>query len=175
MLTDWKPQMQNDIGRSVALYNQLKTALLLTGELSEDDQALLDTLEGETDIKEQIAELIRDARRAAAMAKGLAEIMKDHATRKSRLEHRSERNRGIAFAAMQNCGLPRVEAPDLTISISPGVPSVIIADEAAVPDSLCKIERTPMKSEIAKLLKSGEFVPYASLSNGAPVLKVSAR
>ena len=167
--------MQNDISRSAAFYNQLKAALLSTGELSEDDQALLDTLEGATDIHEQIAELIRDARRAEAMAKGLAEIMKDHATRKSRLEHRSERNRGLAFTVMQNCGLKKVESADLTISVAQGGRRVVITDEASVPNELCKIERTPSKKAIGELLESGEFVPFAEWSNPESVLKVRAR
>ena len=167
--------MQDDIGRSAAFYNQLKEALLSAGDLSEDDQTLLDTLEGATDTHEQIAALIRDARRAEAMAKGLAEIMKDHATRKSRLEHRNERNRGLAFAVMQNCGLAKVESPDLTISIAKGVRRVIITDEAAVPDNLCEIERTPSKKAIGELLESGAFVPFAEWSNVSPVLKVRTK
>ena len=161
---------------SVRLYQLLKEQLQLENpELSDDDQVLLDSLEGETDINEQIAALIRDAQRAEAMAKGIAEIMKDNAARKSRLETKSERMRSFALSAMQECGISKIQAPDLTISVSAGVPRVIITNDDCVPDSLCKIERTPKKGEIAKLLKSGEFVPYATLSNAAAVLKVSAR
>lgn len=167
--------MQGGIGQSVAFYNRLKASLLASGDLSEDDQALLDTLEGETDIHKQIAALIRDARRAAAWAKALGEIMKDNATRKSRLEGRSEWLRGLALHTMQACSIPKVEAPDLTISTSAGVPHVIITHEAAVPDRHCRIVKTPDKTAIEAELKSGAFVPYAEWSNPMPVLKVRAR
>ena len=171
----------------MAIYNRFKMeffgieldnediVLLDPLEIPDDDQALLDTLEGITDVHEQVAALIRSSRRSKAMAKGLAEIIKEGQARKSRLEARGERLRKFAFDAMQECGIPKVEACDLMISIAKGVPCVIITNDDCVPDSLCTITRAPKKDEIAKLLKSGEFVPYASLSNAAPVLKVSAR
>jgi hypothetical protein len=168
--------MQNDLAMSVILYQRIKGEILARApEIADDDQALLDTLEGETDVYEQVTALIRDARRSKAMAKGIAEIISDEQARKSRLEVRSERLRKFAFDAMQECGIPKIEACDLTISIGKGVPSVIITNDDCVPDSLCKIERTPKKLEIAELLKSGEFVPYATLSNAPAVLKVRAR
>jgi hypothetical protein len=174
--------MQNDIAMSVAIYQRLKMELCgdlldITGQsdIADDDQVLLDTLEGITDVHEQVAALIRDARRAKAMAKGLAEIIKEGQSRKSRLEVRSERLRKFAFDAMQECGIPKVEACDLTISIGKGVPSVIITNDDCVPDALCKIERTPKKNEIAELLKSGEFVPYATMSNAPPTLVVRSK
>ena len=165
--------MQND---SVRIYQMLKEQLQRGyPELLDDDDALLGTLEGMSDVHEIIAGLIRDAQRAAAMANGIAEIMKDNAARKSRLEVRSDRLRGVALSMMQDCGIPKITAPDLTISVSSGVPRVIITNDDCVPDALCVITRAPKKSEIAKLLKSGEFVPYATLSNAPQVLKVTAR
>jgi ribosomal protein S15P/S13E len=168
--------MRNDLAMSVALYNRFKEQLQRENqELSDDDQCLCDTLEGITDVEEQIAMLIRDAQRAAAMAKGLAEIKKDNEARKQRLEAKSTRLRTFALAAMQECGIKNIPAPDLTISISAGVPSVIITNDDCVPDALCTITRTPKKNEIAARLKSGEFIPYATLSNAPPVLKVCSK
>src|SRR5450631_4294527 len=110
----------------VRIYNSLREQLLNGGfDLTDDDQCLLDSLEGMSDVREQIAAVIRDARHAEAMAKGVAEIIKDNQARKSRLEVRSDRLRKLAFDAMQECKIPKVEAPDLTISIAKGVPRVI--------------------------------------------------
>jgi Siphovirus Gp157 len=168
--------MQNELAMSVVLYQRLKAEILRNEDgIADDDQALLDTLEGSSDINEQIAALLRDAQRCDVMSNGIAEIISDNNVRRHRLDAKSARLRAMSLAAMQECGIPKIQAPDLTISIAAGVPSVVITDEAAVPDHLCKIERTPKKNEIAKILKSGEFVPYATLSNAVPVLKVCAK
>jgi hypothetical protein len=167
--------MQNDLAMSVVLYQRIKGEILARSpEIADDDEALLGTLEGETNTHEIIAALIRDARRAEAMANGLAEIIKDGQARKSRLESRSERLRKFAFDAMQECGIPKVESCDLTISIGKGVRRVIVKDDAAVPDELCKIERSPKLREIGALMDAGEFVGYAEWSNAMPVLRVKS-
>ncbi len=164
--------MTNDISHTVALYNRLKMELMEVAGLEPDDPCLIDTLAGETDMQELIAAIVREANVAQAMADGLAALIDINTKRKQRLEHRNEKLRAIAFKTIQETGLSKIPAPDMTISIGAGRKSVIITDEAAVPDELCKITRTPKKKEIGDLMASGEFVAYATWSNPQPTLTV---
>jgi hypothetical protein len=165
-----------DIHNSVRIHQVIKEQLLFENkELSEDDQTLIDTLDGLSDLPEQIAALVRDAMRTKTMAKALKIIIEDNVSRKQRFEAKAERLRALALWAMTEADIKKIDAPDNTISVVPGRRSVIITDEELVPDEMCKIERTPKKDEIAEELKSKRFVPYAVWSNPECILKVSTK
>jgi Gp157 protein len=163
------------IQTSARIYQAIKEQLAFENDLLPEDQCLLDTLEGLSDLNEQIAALVRDAVRAKAMANALKLIIDDNVSRKLRFEAKSERLRALALYALTEAGIPKVDAPDMTISQAPGRPSVIITDESLVPDEFCKIERTPVKNVIAEALKSGRFVPYAVWSNPEKILRVHTK
>ena len=166
--------MTNDIPHAVAAYNRLKAELMDLEGLEPDDRCLAHTLEGATDLQELIAGIVREAGAAQAMAKGLAELIDLNIKRKQRLEHRNETLRKIALRAMEETGLLKITAPDMTITVSQGRPTLMVTDEAAVPDELCKITRTPKKKEIGEFLASGEFefITYAMWSDPQPILTV---
>jgi hypothetical protein len=168
-------KMPNNIQTSVRIYEAIKEQLAFEHDLLPEDQCLIDTLDGLTDLNEQIAALVRDAVRAKAMADALKIIIEDNASRKQRFEAKAERLRALALWALTEANIQRVEAPDMTISQVPGRPSVVITDEAAIPDEFCKLIRVPKKTEIAEELKSGRFVPYAVWSNPEKVLRVQTK
>lgn len=168
--------MHDNIQASVRIYNVMREQLLFENKnLSEDDQTLIDTLDGMSDLHEKIAALVRDSVRIKAMANALKIIIDDNAVRRHRFEAKAERLRALASWALQEADIPKLESPDMTISNYIGPPHVIITDADAVPDEFCKFERTPKKQEIADELKSGRFVPYAVWSNPERVLKVHTK
>jgi hypothetical protein len=167
--------MENSLVNSVRIYEMIREQLMHEYELLPEDQCLIDTLDGLTDLKDKIAALVRESVRTKAMADALKFIIDDNITRKRRFEDKAERLRALVLHAMSEAGIPKIDAADMTISNSPGPQCVIIKDEDAVPDYMCKIERTPMKTKIAEELKRGGFVPYAVWSNPERVLTVRTK
>ena len=149
------------------------TLLALYPSLAEDDPALIDSLDGETNVTEAIAKVIRSAEDDRAMAAALKIRMAEMGERAARLEARIEHKREIAAKAMDQCGLKRVEAPDFTASLAQGKPKVIITDETALEAAyLFTPAPKPDKTKIAEHLKGGCIVPGATLSNSPPHLTV---
>jgi len=160
----------------VEQYRRLRADLLAEyPELIEDGATLSDTLEGETDLPDVLARIIRDARRDEAMADGLGTLIKDEQDRKSRLTARAEKRRRIAQALMDAVEMGKLEQPDFVASIRSVPPKVEITDEAALPETFVKIVRSPDKTAIKDALKRGEQVPGAVLGNGSTTLAITTR
>lgn len=120
--------------------------------LAEDDQALLDTLSGIDDLEEQCLAVLRNAIEREAMGKALGELIDGMVARRRRLEEGAKNLRGAVLDAMQKARLPGIRAPDMSVSLSPGKPRLVILDDAAVPETLCRIERNPDKKAITEWL-----------------------
>lgn len=155
-----------------AEYQRQRDALLVQyPELAEDADTLADTLDGITAAPDMIAKLIRDAREDEASAEAVAGMARDMTERKTRLSNRANRRREAALALMSVLDLHKLERPDFTASIRNVPPKVEIIDEAALPDSLIKIVRTPDKTAIKEALQHGP-VAGAQLSNGGQSLAI---
>lgn len=98
-----------------------------------DEQTLADTVEGLTDIHEIVQTIIRSALVDQALASGLKCRIADMQDRLDRLEDRVSKRRQIAKDVMVDLDLKKLTAPDFTASIRPGVPSLMVIDEDAVP------------------------------------------
>lgn len=140
-------------------------------ELTEEVQTLNDSLAGLDDFEEQCLAVLRDALRREAMAKGLGGLIEEMQARKRRLDEGAKFLRVAVLNAIQEAGVPRITAPDMTVSVGRAKPRVVITDEAALPDNLCQITRTPDKTAIAAALATGD-VPGAMLGNPAVFLSV---
>lgn len=134
----------------------------------EDDAALADTVEGASNIKEAITYALRLAREAQAFADAITEMRSELDERRQRYETKAEKLRSAALQAAVECGETKIVAPDFTATVSPGKRKVIITDEAAVPDTMCKITREPRKSAIMDAIAAGLKPTYATLSNPVP-------
>ena len=65
-----------------------------------DAETLADTLEGLTDLKEMLAELVRSALEDEALAAGLSTRLSDMKARLERFETRAKRKRQLALKTM---------------------------------------------------------------------------
>ena len=92
-----------------------------------------DTVEGLTDLHEIVAAIIRSALSDEALATGLKGRIADMQGRLDRLEDRLARRRKIAKDVMVELDLKKITAPDFTVSIHPGMPTLLVLDEAAIP------------------------------------------
>src|SRR6476660_6857743 len=106
---------QTPISTELAKY-QLFRQRLLADFPSADEETLLDTLEGITDLHEMIAAVIRSALVDEALHAGLRFRVDDMKERLARLELRAGKKRQLALKAMTDAGLSKLEQPDFTAS-----------------------------------------------------------
>src|SRR5262249_21636442 len=141
-----------------------------------DEQTLADTVEGLTDLHEILAAIIRGALTDEALAAGLKGRIADTQGRLDRLEDRAAKRRQIAKDVMLELDLKKLSAPDFTASIRPGMPALMVIDEAAVP-SIYWEPREPRLNRLglAADLKQGAEIAGVALSNPEPVLSVRTK
>src|SRR6187397_3057494 len=98
-----------------------------------DDQTLADTVEGLTDLHEMVAAIIRAGLADEALATGLKGRIAEMQDRLDRLQDCAAKRRQISKDVMIELDIKKITAPDFTVSIRPGMPSLLVLDEAAVP------------------------------------------
>lgn len=161
---------------AIAGWNRTREAILSDfPELSEDLNALQDTLDGETDALDVAAGMIRAAQRRYAMAEGLRALQQDMADRKARLADGGDKLMEAAQSMMDAIGVRKMERPDFTAWLRATPPKVQIIDEGALPDRAWRTTRAIDKTEIKKLLAEGLEVPGAALTNGGESLTVRTK
>ena len=141
-----------------------------------DEQTLADTVEGLTDLHEIVTAIIRSALADEALATGLKGRIAEMQDRLDRLQDRASKRRQIAKDVMVELDLKKITAPDFTVSIRPGMPALLVLDEAAVP-SIYWEPRDPRLNRQCLLsdLKEGADIKGVALSNPEPVLSVRTR
>lgn len=143
-------------------------------EMGEDEALRIGMIEGETDAFEFLSKLTRKIGEAKALTEGTDLYIKELRERTARVDRRIEGLRFLAFKVMEAADLKKAELPEATLSIRNGVPKVVITDEAALPDILCRIKREPDKTKIKELLERGP-VNGAVLSNAEPTLSIRVK
>jgi len=141
-----------------------------------DEQTLADTVEGLTDLHAIVTAIVRSALADEALATGLKSRISDMQERLDRLQDRASKRRQIAKDVMVECDLKKLTAPDFTASIRPGMPALLVIDEAAVP-SIYWEPREPRlnRQGLVADLKQGADITGVALSNPEPVLSVRTK
>ena len=141
-----------------------------------DEETLADTVEGLTNLHEIVQAIIRSALVDQALASGLKCRIADMQDRLARLEDRASKRRQIAKDVMVDLDLKKLTAPDFTVSIRPGIPSLMVIDEAAVPKAYWEPGEPRLRRQLlTNDLKQGEEVAGAALSPPQPFLSVRTR
>jgi hypothetical protein len=141
-----------------------------------DEQTLADTVEGLTDVHDIVAAIVRVALADEALATGLKGRIAEMQDRLARLQDCAAKRRQIAKDVMLELDIKKITAPDFTVSIRPGIPSLLILDEAAVPSIYWqevgpRLDRQGLLNE----LKEGADIKGVTLSNPEPVLSVRTK
>src|SRR3974390_2217012 len=141
-----------------------------------DDETLADTVEGLTDLNEILAAIVRTALADEALASGLKGRIAEMEGRRDRLEERALKRRQIVKDTMVELDLKKLTAPDFSASIRPGMPALLVIDEAAVPSIYWEPRepRLDRQGLLAELNKGAE-ITGVTLSNPEPVLSVRTK
>lgn len=149
--------------------------LLQYPELAEDDVLRADMIEGATEAKELLSQIVRRIGERQSLANAAAEYAKEISERKARMERAVEALRSLAFKVMSAGDLQKMELPEATLSIRKGTPKVIVTDETVLPPDCVKTAVSPDKAAIKEKLSAGQTVPGAQLSNGEPTLSIRVK
>jgi hypothetical protein len=92
------------------------------------------------------------------------------------MQDRASKRRQIVKEVMVELDIKKITAPDFTISIRPGMPALLVLDEAVVPSiywqpSAPRLDRQGLLSE----LKGGAEIDGVALSDPEPILSVRTR
>lgn len=156
------------IRNAVTAHNQIKTRLLERfPDLADDEQALLDTLEGESTLDRAAVAVFESALDDEGRASVIADRLDALAERRSRFQARAKAKRGVIASAMEDAGVKKIEAPEVTLSLRQTPAAVVITDEDAIPAAYVKTEIVKKldKAALRDALNNGP-VPGATLSNG---------
>jgi hypothetical protein len=141
-----------------------------------DEQTLADTVEGLTDLHEIIAAIVRAALADEALATGLKGRIAEMQERLNRLQDCASKRRQIAKDVMVELEIKKITAADFTVSVRPGMPSLLVLDEAAVPSIYWQpVAPRLNRQELLTELKGGAEIQGVSLSNPEPVLSVRTK
>lgn len=141
-----------------------------------DEQTLADTVEGLTDLHDIVSAIVRSALADEALAAGLKSRVSEMQERLERLQDRASKRRQIAKDVMLELDIKKIAAPDFSVSIRPGLPTLQVLDEAAVPSIFWQPSAPRLKrQELLSELKTGAEIEGVALSNPEPVLSVRVK
>jgi hypothetical protein len=169
--------------RGVRLDDERQKVARLLAELEaqgfgDDDQLLLDAIEGETDAMEAVSKLLRHIGESEALAASVKAYEGDLAARRKRYEDRVKNARLAILNFMQEFGLKKIERPEATLSYRDGGVKVAFAadfDATSLPKDLLKISIDPDKTKIKDALTGGAELSGCYLTNGEPILTMRVK
>jgi len=142
--------------------------------MTDDQETLLDTLDGQTDALDVLDALVIERAKASAAedaAKGVASMFNDRAKRQAEKQASLSRMMGKVLDAI---GETKIQRPIGTISRTKARQSLEVYDEAEIPSQLMRTKITiePDTAAIKAQLEAGVIVPGAQFKTGEPGITV---
>jgi hypothetical protein len=156
-------------------YSELREHLLI--QIPDlDAETLADTLEGITDLREMLAELVRSALEDEALAEGLSTRLNDMKARLERFETRAGRKRQLALRVMGEADIQKLTEADFTASLKQGAPTLDVVDEAKVPAVYWKPQPSKLDRQgLLAALKAGVAIEGVAIAVAQTQLSVRTR
>lgn len=164
--------MANPILAAEDVAREIKSLMAEYPQLAEDDDLLRDTLEGNTRFDSIMDKLLSEMRENETLAEAISQRVGKLRERQTRLTHRAQFLRSLMHRLLTLTGLKSVNLTEAKVSVVNSPDKVIITAEADIPDVFCKIVREPNKTAIKNALKTGTYIPGATLSNGGTTIQV---
>ena len=139
-----------------------------------DEETLMDTLEGITNLTDSLAELLRSSQEDQSLASALRSRMADMQERFSRFEARARKKRELVCTVMEEAELKKLMEPDFTVSLRPARAPLMITDEAAIPGDYWKPQPAQLdRMGLISALSNGRDIAGAFLGN--PPMTIAVR
>lgn len=163
------------LARNIEIEAEAARSLLMNirSVVKDDEDAVADTIEGETNLLEVVSEAAERVAELEAMAAATKDRIDALKIRRDRFERQAENIRTALLCALGAAGLKKLELPHATISCRPVPPKATIFAEADVPPQFWKPQ--PPKLDLAAItaaLKSQTAVPGAALTNGSETVSI---
>ena len=140
-----------------------------------DPQALLDTIEGETDLTEVLQQVASQALEYETLAKATQERIEALQARKARTLKAAETLRSIVLQAMDTTGRDKISGPEITLSVAKRRGSLVIDDESLVPACFFKPQPPKLdKKALTEAAREGEQ-PGCHIGNGSISLTIRVK
>ena len=146
---------------------------LLADDPEIDERTLADTVEGLTDIHGLLAAFVRGAIEDEIWTEALDIRIAQMTDRRKRFQNRAAQRRQKVRDAMVETDIQKIVKEDFSAALHRQSPHVVIVDENLIPDLYCEYRRHVRKADILPVLKQGETVEGAVLSN--PTLSLNVR
>lgn len=132
-----------------------------------DEQCLIDTLDGETNLKEALLALSDEVAEREALVDTMDARIKEIQERKSRTERVNETLRNIILQSMDIAGIKTISGALCTLSINEKGPAPKIDNEAIIPSDYW-VAQDPVldKKKINADVKDGVQIPGVTKTNG---------
>lgn len=155
------------------VHARLREMLALAYGLDADDEALRDTLEGESNFTDECVNALRNANIREAYAAGCDVLIKRLQERKARWLAGRDAIRASVTEAMQEAGEMRITAADMTVSFRVGKPKLIIDESALAPsfkisETVYSVDRERVQAAVDR----GEVPVGVQITNGQPSITV---
>lgn len=169
MSRDWTA---DDIARQTSAAQSLLAELKAEG-FGDDEELLVDSIEGETSFFEAIDKALAEIDECDIMVAGLDAKVKQFTSRKKRAEDRSAKLRGMIDQAFQMADLKRHRFERATISTKNVPPKLVVTDEAIIPSKFFTPQPPKLdKKALFDAIKAGEDIPGAHKSNGGTTIQI---
>lgn len=158
------------------LQHQAIRAQLLEAFPDLDEQTLLDTLEGASDLNEMLAGITRAYLEDKTLAAALKQRLDDMRNRLSRLEATADKKRDLITNVMEKAEIKKLMEPEFTLSLRVVPPGLQVTDEEVIPEDYWKPQAPKLdKAGLLATLKSGASVPGTCLGNGGHSISVRTK
>ncbi len=141
-----------------------------------DEQTIQDTVEGETEVNEMLAAILRSSLDDLALVVAIKTRMSDMTERIERISGRAEKKREIVRSVMERADIKRLDEPDMTVSLRAAAPPLIVTDKEIVPDMFWLAQPPKLdKKGMRQWIMDGKSVPGAFLGNTALTISVRTK
>ncbi len=141
-----------------------------------DEETLLDTLEGMTDLNGMIAAVARSRLEDLSLLGGLRRRMGDMQEHAARIEQRADKKKDVVASVMERAGVKKLTEPDFTLSLRITNPPLVVTDEGEIPEDFWKPQTPKLDRQgLINALKAGREVPGATLGSGGVTISVRTK
>ena len=158
------------LGREIEAAKILRANL---ASLTDDEEAVRDTVEGELSLRELIGKVAAEIGEGASSIEAISNFVTRLEGRKKRMKDGIEFKRTLICNAMEQAGIKSLETEAGVVTVKAVAPSLMVTDESKIPSQFwVSKEPTLDKAALKKALAEKVDIAGAELSNGGQTIQI---